>query len=155
MEYDSRLRFKPCENTIEDMKRIFVWSNDEEVRKNSFSTNKITWEDHQKWFNNKINSEDYRILFFMDEDKYVGMVRLSVEEDFATISYLISKDFRGKGYGKIMLKFLKRYVKENNIAKHLIAEVKHSNVASKQIFEKLGYDKKDEEELILYSKIEL
>jgi len=155
MEYDARLVFRRCENSSEDMKRIFDWSNDEDVRKNSFSCKKISLQDHKKWFENKMNDANYHILFYVEEEKYIGLVRLAIVGENAIISYLISKDYRGKGYGKSMIKKLEQYVKENNLAKHLIAEVKHSNVASQRIFEKLGYIKVTEEDMISYIKNEL
>ena len=34
-----------------DMKLLFDWRNDEVVRKNSFSTEPIDWEEHVSWFN--------------------------------------------------------------------------------------------------------
>ena len=65
MEFNSEIMFRKCENNESDMKLIFDWSNDDEVRKNSFSSEKIKFEDHQKWFQKKINQENYYILFFM------------------------------------------------------------------------------------------
>ena len=34
---------------MEDMDLLFTWANEEMVRKNSFSTRKITYEEHVIW----------------------------------------------------------------------------------------------------------
>ena len=38
--------------TIEDMDLLFQWANDPVVRKNSFSTAEISYEEHTKWYHN-------------------------------------------------------------------------------------------------------
>ena len=153
MEFNSEIKFRRCKNNDDDMKLIFDWSNDEEVRKNSFSSEKIKFEDHQKWFQKKINEANYYILFFVVDGKEAGLVRLAVTDNVGTISYQISKEYRGKGYGKQMLKLLETYVLENNIATNLYGEVKEENISSQRIFEKLGYKKNVEEKKIEYTKV--
>ena len=46
-----------------DCDLIYNWANDEYVRKNSFSNEKIIYEDHIKWFNKKIDEKNN--YFFM------------------------------------------------------------------------------------------
>ena len=152
MEFNSEISFRKCLNNEYDMKLIFEWSNDEEVRKNSFSSKKIEFEDHKKWFQSKINAENYHILFFMVNYKEVGLVRLEVEDYKAIISYQISKDYRGLGYGKTMIHLLEKYVLENKLATCLYGEVKKGNVSSQRIFESLDYRKFLEEDKCIYKK---
>ena len=64
MEFNSEIKFRRCLNNESDMRLIFDWSNDDEVRKNSFSSEKIKFEDHQRWFQKKIDEVGYYILFF-------------------------------------------------------------------------------------------
>ena len=62
----NQLKLRPVQKS--DIELIFKWSNDEEVRKNSFHTETIKWEEHVKWFNNIIdnsnscNSCNYRLF---------------------------------------------------------------------------------------------
>ena len=37
-----------------DLNKTFEWSNDTLARNNSFNSNKIKFEEHKKWFLNKI-----------------------------------------------------------------------------------------------------
>ena len=153
MEFNSEIKFRRCLDNEDDMKLIFDWSNDEEVRKNSFSSEKIKFEDHKNWFQKKINEADYYILFFLVDGKETGLVRLAVSDNVGTISYQISREYRGKGLGKLMLELLESYVLENNIASNLYGEVKEENISSQRIFERLGYKKTVEENKIEYTKV--
>ena len=152
MELDSKIEFRNCRDNEFDMKLIYEWSNDKEVRENSFSSSTIKLEEHKRWFESKMRDPNYHILFFLVDSKEVGMVRLSVEKNIATISYLVAKEFRGMGYGKKMLKHLEAYILNNNISTNLYAEVKHSNISSQRIFEGLNYAKSKELNLIKYTK---
>lgn len=133
--------------TIEDMKDIFDLSNDELVRANSFKQEKILWENHQKWFKNKINDENS--LFFLIKDlknNLISQIRLdktsAVEGD---ISISISSQFRGKGYGAKVLKAVSEKIILEQDAKTINAYVKKENVASQIIFEKAGYVLKEKD----------
>jgi predicted acetyltransferase len=88
----------------------------------------------------------------MVDNKEVGLVRLDVQDGKAEIPYQISKDYRGMGYGKQILKFLECYVKENNIASILLGEVKFSNISSQRIFEGLNYKKITKNNKLVYIK---
>lgn len=50
-----------------DLLILYEWTNDLEVRKNSFSDKKITLEEHKKWFFDKLKSlkTDMYIYIYM------------------------------------------------------------------------------------------
>ena len=98
--------------TQEDMDLLFEWANEEEVRRNSFSTEKILYENHVKWFENILKKENCRQYIYCVEDVSVGQVRLTISGEKAEIGYSICACFRGKGYGKRMLELLKVKIKE-------------------------------------------
>lgn len=152
MEFNSEISFRRCNNNETDMRLIFDWSNDEEVRKNSFSTNKINLDDHKRWFQSKMIQDNYHILFCMVADKEIGLARLEIQDNIALLSYQIAKDYRGMGYGTKMLKNLEKYVLDNKIASVLYGEVKESNPSSQKIFEKLDYKKNIDKDIIKYTK---
>lgn len=126
--------------TMEDVDLIFEWANDEEERRNSFNPEKIKYKDHCSWYKRKMEGNDTFIyVYYMDETP-VGQVRIEIEEDKALISYFISKDYRGKGHGKNILKLLKEKVKEvHPTIKSLVAQVKTDNTASQRVFKGLGF----------------
>ena len=47
------------EAIIEDIDILCKWANDPLVRQNSFSTEKIRYEDHVKWFNRVLKGDNY------------------------------------------------------------------------------------------------
>ena len=47
----------------EDMEQLFLWANDKEVRKNSFSMEPISYEEHQEWYEKKLEKKAHRCIF--------------------------------------------------------------------------------------------
>lgn len=121
--------------TINDIKKVFELSNDEDVRKNSINQEKIKWEYHIKWFENRIKNtkEPFYIIETLDND-FVGQVRFDKKEELV-ISISVAKNFRGKGLAAKIIKKCSEKTKSNKI----IAFVKDCNIASKKSFVKAGY----------------
>lgn len=119
--------------TYSDMDIIYKWINDDEVRNNSFNSNYIEYESHVKWFNEKMNSSNTYMYIILNNNKEIGTARLEKNNSKATISYLISNEYRGKGYGNKIIDLIKKEAIINNIDV-LEAVVKKSNIASRKIF---------------------
>lgn len=138
--------------TPDDKKLIFEWANDADTRANSFNSEPIKWEDHEKWYDSKMSDDKSRMYILMDFFKPLGVVRVDLDETGTSeISYSIDKDERGKGLGREMLMLLEKQVaRENN--KELIAHVKADNEASKKIFYSLGYEEKIGEDQVSFTK---
>ncbi|AZV55552.1 GNAT family N-acetyltransferase [Clostridium sp. AWRP] len=119
---------------------IYEWVNEDEVRKNSFDDNEIPYDQHVNWYFKKLKDPDCFIYLLADSNKNIGIVRIEKKGNENVVSYSISKQFRGKGYGyKILEKLQDKLMKENkNIV--LTGYVKKENIYSVKIFEKLHYD---------------
>ena len=129
------------EATIDDIDLLFNWANDPVVRANSFNQNTIPYETHVSWFNRMIKDETVIQYILMDEDVAVGQIRLNIDSDEAEIGYSIAPDFRGKGYGKSILRLMAEKVKkEHPEIRKLVAKVKPENTASRKLFEGAKYD---------------
>lgn len=129
-----------------DKKLYFNWANDAETRKNSFSIEPIAWEDHDKWYDEKMADKNTEMFVLMDFFKPLGQVRLAIEENVGIISYSVDADERGKGIGREMLLLLeKEMAKKKSSDFTLIAYVKEENVASNKVFESLGYTYYDDQ----------
>jgi len=128
-----------------DLSIYFKWVNDEVVRKNSFNSKKITLNDHEKWYLNKLKSKNTHLLILEKGSIPVGQIRFDIEDHKACIDYSIEKKYRGKGFGGILLKMGIQHL-ENNLkiknVKSFKAEVKKSNLLSIKIFENVGFEKK-------------
>lgn len=136
----------------EDCALIYNWANEPTVRKKSFNSKKITYEEHKKWFDKKLNDENCRMYILEIDGIKIGQIRVDIENEVAMLSYSIGKEYRGKGNGVIMLTLLEeKLIKEKvSIIRGL---VKYENIASKKCFEKCGYTKIEKEDYIVYEKI--
>lgn len=137
----------------QDGDRLFNWANDNIVRKNSFSSEEISYETHKKWFLKNISSESVKIFIVIEDDEEIGQIRVDIRDDMGTIGYSVDKNFRGKGYGTKILIELVEFISELDIGiKLLSGKVKYSNLASQRAFEKAGYSREDLEDCIEYTK---
>lgn len=129
-----------------DMDLLFQWVNDKDVRKNSFQTRDITYEEHKEWFMDVLQREDIRQYIYMQGKEPVGQIRICFRGEEAEISYSIAFRYRCMGYGKRMILAMGRKMKEEypNV-KRLVARVKPENTASRKVFLDCGYYEKSRE----------
>ena len=125
--------------TSQDLHILYEWINDKTVRKNSINNKKISIEEHTRWLKEKLKSKNNFIYMFKLNSIPVGVTRIEKKKNYGYLSYLISKQFRNKGLGHIMLiKFIKKIY--NRFPKLKInALVIKKNIASKKIFNKIGF----------------
>jgi len=136
----SKTSYKLRKVNIKDLDLIYAWSNDTFVRKNSFDKNKISLLKHENWFKNILRKKD-SIFIFCKKDLPLGLIRFVYFNRGLKISYMISKDFRGKGIAKIMIKeFIKKIRKKNLYrTKKIFAFVINKNYASSITLENSGF----------------
>ena len=83
----------------------FNWVNDKKVRKNSINQKLINFTNHKKWFFNQLAFKDKNLLYVLNVNGLpVGQSRINVVNKVAKIDYSIENDFRGRGWGFILLK---------------------------------------------------
>ncbi|MFA6308335.1 MAG: GNAT family N-acetyltransferase [Clostridia bacterium] len=139
-----------------DIDLLFEWSNDGDVRVNSFNQNDIEYSEHIRWFRNCIQNENVDIYICYLNVEPVGQIRLEYSDETANISYSIAKEHRNKGVGEAMINLTEvELISSHPNVTFLTGSVKLSNIASQKVFEKCGYDKKlmnDENEYFKYFK---
>ena len=121
-----------------DLQLFFKWTNDLEVRLNSYNSQPITLEEHAHWFLSKVN--DGKTLFYIAEIKNqpAGMVRFDIKDDNSIVSISVDKDFRGMGLASILLKdCCESYFKIES--KPVLAYIKSKNAASIHSFQKAHF----------------
>ena len=130
------LKVRKC--VTKDMKLLYNWSNDKLARSQSFNSNKITIEEHEKWFADKMKNEKSLILINEFENKPVGLVRFELESSNSLIGILIDKSYRGKGLSSIMLiKSIEKYFA--SFSKPILAYIKEGNTTSLKAFKRAGF----------------
>lgn len=123
-----------------DVDTYFNWANDTITRQNSLNPEQITYNEHIKWFKNKLESNTDLLVFEKDQ-KPIGQVRFEFEMDSAVINYSVAPEFRGKGFGFVILKLAIQELTEskNIILKKVIGVVKKNNFPSNKLFEQLNF----------------
>lgn len=125
-----------------DCDLLFQWANEELVRKNSFNSDLIKYEEHVNWFENKLNLINCYMYIFYVDGMPAGHVRIDIENKIGLISYSLDKNYRGKGLAADMLNSLERKIHESDIdIERLVGYVKIDNLASRKIFKRLNYSK--------------
>jgi RimJ/RimL family protein N-acetyltransferase len=134
----------------EDREITYHWATDPEIRKFSFSRDKITFEQHLQWLESKRTDPDCFYYIFIIDGNEAGSIRFDVSDHQAVISYLLAPDFHGKGYGTKLLELgMKTLLDDNDKVKVFLGKVIKENKASVYIFNKLGYLIKEEKESVL------
>ncbi|WP_339274917.1 GNAT family protein [Paenibacillus sp. FSL W8-0426] len=127
-----------------DIWLLYEWANDEVTRNMSFNTSKISKEDHEKWFVEKMADDTVHLYIAEDgmTEEPLGFLRV---DQNGVISFLIDKKLRGKGLGsKILIEFI-QFVEGNSVklgSNQLKALIKTRNRPSVVTFEKAGFELK-------------
>jgi len=127
---------------FEDALEIFNLSNDDVVRKNSFTPQKIEWGSHLIWLKKKL--EDENSIYFAvinDLNKFYGLVRFDIGSisKVAIIGISLKKNIRGIGLSPVIIdKAVNELLKIKSI-KLIKAYIKNENIPSIKSFEKAKF----------------
>ncbi|MFW6030247.1 MAG: GNAT family N-acetyltransferase [Halanaerobiales bacterium] len=126
----------------DDIDLLFKWANEKKVRKNAFNQEKITYKEHQKWFNEKLKNENSHIYILIKNRNPIGQIRIDIDKEIGEIDYSIIKNERGNGYGTLLLNLLIDEIEKNDLSiNKVIGEVKKINKASEKAFLKANFKK--------------
>jgi len=127
---------------FEDALDTFNLSNDDLVRRNSFNSEKIKWENHLIWLKKKLEDENSIYFAVVDAlDKFYGQVRFDIDpkNKTAIINISLIKNIRGIGLSPIIIdKAVNELLKIKSI-KLIKAYIKDKNIPSIKSFEKANF----------------
>ncbi len=127
--------------TEKDVDLYFKWANDQEVRKNSFQQDLINYKSHVTWFKSKISDPAYAFYLFKNrENQPVGQVRIHKSETEVVVGISVDPNFRGKGYGRKILRMACQRYFETSDTKSIYAYIKEDNKSSIAIFLNSGFE---------------
>ena len=125
-------------------REIWLWRNDFETRNMSFGKEKISWENHCKWFREYLLCKEKRFFIGKINTGNIGTLRFDKKEQFEnsfSISITIAPKYRGLGYGQILLdKGINKILQDEKKINYLFAEVKKENRKSCHLFRKLKFE---------------
>lgn len=127
---------------LTDKVLLFLWANDPETRKQSFSSSVISMEEHTVWFENKISDSNCVILIGETQRGYpIGQVRFEIRPQLgsALVSISLDKNFRSLGLSEQLLARSIAYLRKLNMQIKLLAEVRAENRSSERLFTKLNF----------------
>lgn len=122
-----------------DMEDLYNWRNHPLVRKKSFHSEPLSWEEHQRWFKRKINSPDTTIYIGYYQGNKIGMIRFDSGSEGIKVSVMMRPDFIGRNFGSRLIRLGVKKIMETPGEKIITAEIKKSNVASIRAFKKAGF----------------
>lgn len=136
-----------------DCELIFAWANEEETRRWSFTTERIPWETHVKWYQDSLERVDRELLIGYHLEKPIGLLRMDFSQKKAVLSYSVAKEYRGRGYGEELIRNGENWVKVNApYIRCLEAVTKSENNPSRKLLLKNGFEETVEEAFIRYTK---
>ena len=122
---------------VKDVRFFYELRNEKTARKNCFDTKDIKYNDHLKWYKNKLKKKNIIFLVaLISASKKIGTIRYETDKKFTDISINISKEFRNLGYGSKIIKNSEKFLKKKII---IISRIKSNNKASIKIFRKNNY----------------
>jgi UDP-2,4-diacetamido-2,4,6-trideoxy-beta-L-altropyranose hydrolase len=126
-----------------DCELLWKWANSSEVRQASFNSNPILWEEHTQWFATKLQDNKSYIFIAEDEkENLIGQIRFEINNDTATINYSVQYDYRGLGFGEVILRIgIQKLVDLFEMPITFHGKVRPENIASQKIFMKVGFSK--------------
>lgn len=134
----------------EDLDILYEWINDREVRQNSFSTGKISYEEHVQWFRQAMDRKNVSVYIMVSGSEPVGTVRFEEKaEGAAVISCLVARPYRNTGLGKKLIELAMDEIELSTGIQKVEAYVKDENQKSKYILKKCGF-KEDTKNKLIY-----
>ena len=127
---------------FKDALDIFNLSNDNLVRRNSFNSEKIKWENHLLWLKKKLEDENSIYFAVVDDlNRFYGQVRfdINIKNNEAVINISLGEKMRGLGLSSFMIdKSLDELIKIKSI-KLIKAHIKDDNIPSIKSFKKSNF----------------
>lgn len=124
----------------QDCKLLWNWANEDGVRRASFDSRNIPWEQHRSWFSRVLASPNSVILIATDAlGMPVGQVRFDIQGEQAEIDIGVAKERRGQGMGVFLIEDAVRELFASTGVGSVKALVKTDNVPSLCAFEKAGF----------------
>lgn len=121
-----------------DLDVIFKWVNDKKVRENSFNKKKIPYSAHKKFWVKRIKRKNISYIFYIKKKPF-GLFSCDSKGKKLFVNYLVSKDFRGRGLSKLLLKKGIKILQKKEARLNLFAKVLPKNIYSVLALNSAGF----------------
>jgi UDP-2,4-diacetamido-2,4,6-trideoxy-beta-L-altropyranose hydrolase len=130
---------------VDDMRLLWEWANDPDVRAASFSPDPIPWETHIAWFEEKFRQSGSIILIAEGEDAIpLGQIRFDSRADGEwEVDVSVAKSMRRRGMASQIIRLGVQTLMKEGGSVRVHAFVKSENVASAKAFERAAFARTD------------
>jgi UDP-2,4-diacetamido-2,4,6-trideoxy-beta-L-altropyranose hydrolase len=126
--------------TPEDCRRVWEWANDPIARSVSFHSALIPWEDHVRWFSQKLADPASRFLIATDHQGVpIGTSRCDERDGRGVISVNLAPAARGRGLGTQLIRRTCMLAWQGFQFNVIDAYIKPGNQASILAFSQAGF----------------
>ncbi|MDA0241556.1 MAG: UDP-2,4-diacetamido-2,4,6-trideoxy-beta-L-altropyranose hydrolase [Proteobacteria bacterium] len=123
----------------EDVRVLWDWANDDDVRANSYSPETIDWNSHVDWFQTKSADLNNEIYIARLNGEPVAQIRFDIFGGCAEIDISVDRRHRGFGFGEqTMLQALETFWADHP-GIDVEASVKSGNSSSRALFSGCGF----------------
>ena len=127
-----------------DLKLLWNWVNDIDVRSNSLNPEIVSITTHKEWFKKRIRSNDTLIYILESNGIPFSQIRFDrITQNEAEIDISVAKEFRSKGLGTLTLVQTKLKAIEQLGIFLLTGVVRESNIGSCKTFINAGFIESD------------
>ena len=124
-----------------DCELLFRWTNDPDVRAQSFTSDPVAWESHCAWFDRMLADADSWIFIGLTDDgEPIGTVRFSRDGEEVTIGVSVAREARGHGYAAPLILRGVREMAGSHKIELIHAFIKTDNQASVRAFEAAAFE---------------
>lgn len=129
-----------------DIEFLFSLRNQPSTYQYAKNARPVEWSEHIGWITPIIKGNSSKNLFVIEfEGKKAGQARIDIAGEGAEVSISLLAEFQGKGIAAIALKMAMDKIAEEKGVKIFIAEIHQDNIPSQKLFEKLGFQFKNQE----------
>ena len=123
----------------EDKSDVYSWRNHPEVRRWSFHSDPISWEEHEAWWTKILRCSEVRMYIGQQAGNKIGMIRFDHREGPVRVSVMLNPDFMGRKLGRRLIALgVEAFWRQEGL-RPILAEIKPDNIASQKAFEKAGF----------------
>lgn len=118
-----------------DIDLYFEWLNCPELMRVSGRSKQVSYEDHQQWFMNNLNSSSVLLYILLDsEENIVGQVSFKRVSEEWSVGFHVLPAFRSKGWGYYLIESgLRALHLHDPMARNVHAFVRLGNESSERV----------------------
>ena len=133
------LRLRPAEAS--DLYSLWLWANDPETRRASFSRSPVSWSEHVAWFEQQRGGAAHVLIGETAEAQPVGSVRFDSTDGWQTarLSYVVAPEARRQGWSRPLVTGGVGFLGSRRPGVAITARVMADNRGSLRLFRVLGW----------------